>query len=69
MFFYDFVGFVVVYVLGGWLVLVVVLLLGSCNGCYCDGKLVVMVLLSILFLVLGLWILIIGWFGFNVMSV
>ena len=66
--FHDFAGSVVVHALGGWLALAAVLLLGSRNGRYRDGKLVAMAPSSIPFLALGSWILIIGWFGFNVMS-
>ncbi|MCB2527012.1 ammonium transporter, partial [Listeria monocytogenes] len=61
-------GSVGVHALGGWLALAAVLLLGSRNGRYRDGKLVAMAPSSIPFLALGAWILSIGWFGFNVMS-
>lgn len=68
--FYDFVGLVVVYVFGGWVVLLVVLLFGVCYGCYVkDGWIVVYLLLNILFFVFGVWVFVVGWFGFNVMSV
>ncbi|MGV8218808.1 ammonium transporter, partial [Pseudomonas aeruginosa] len=40
--FHDFAGSVVVHALGGWLALAAVLLLGSRNGRYRDGKLVAM---------------------------
>jgi Amt family ammonium transporter len=54
--------------MGGWLALGAVLLLGRRNGRYRDGKLVAFAPSNIPFLALGSWILIIGWFGFNVMS-
>ena len=57
--FHDFAGSVVVHALGGWLALAAVLLLGSRNGRYRDGKLVAMAPSSIPFLALGSWILII----------
>jgi Amt family ammonium transporter len=52
----------------GWLAFGAVVLLGRRNGRYRDGKLVAMAPSNIPFLALGSWILIIGWFGFNVMS-
>ena len=44
------------------------LLLGPRNGRYREGRLVAFAPSSIPFLALGSWILIVGWFGFNVMS-
>ncbi|VVP27597.1 Ammonia channel [Pseudomonas fluorescens] len=66
--FHDFAGSVVVHAMGGWLALAAVLLLGPRDGRYRDGKLVAFAPSSIPFLALGSWILIVGWFGFNVMS-
>lgn len=66
--FHDFAGSVVVHAMGGWLALAAVLLLGARNGRYRDGRLVAFAPSSIPFLALGSWILIVGWFGFNVMS-
>lgn len=66
--FHDFAGSVVVHGMGGWLALGAVLLLGRRNGRYRDGKLVAFAPSNIPFLALGSWILIVGWFGFNVMS-
>ncbi|AUZ45598.1 ammonium transporter [Pseudomonas orientalis] len=66
--FHDFAGSVVVHAMGGWLALAAVLLLGSRNGRYREGRLVAFAPSSIPFLALGSWILIVGWFGFNVMS-
>ena len=66
--FHDFAGSVVVHAVGGWLALAAVLLLGSRNGRYRDGRLVAFAPSNIPFLALGSWILIVGWFGFNVMS-
>lgn len=66
--FHDFAGSVVVHAMGGWLALAAVLLLGPRNGRYRDGKLVAFAPSNIPFLALGSWILIVGWFGFNVMS-
>lgn len=66
--FHDFAGSVVVHAMGGWLALAAVLLLGPRRGRYREGRLVAFAPSSIPFLALGSWILIIGWFGFNVMS-
>ncbi|WP_044875038.1 ammonium transporter [Pseudomonas sp. LFM046] len=66
--FHDYAGSVVVHAVGGWLALGAVLLLGHRNGRYRDGRLVAFAPSNIPFLALGSWILIVGWFGFNVMS-
>ncbi|CAE6927875.1 Ammonium transporter [Pseudomonas marincola] len=66
--FHDFAGSVVVHAVGGWLALAAVLLLGRRDGRYREGRLVAFAPSSIPFLALGSWILVIGWFGFNVMS-
>ncbi|WP_145007272.1 ammonium transporter [Pseudomonas oryzihabitans] len=66
--FHDFAGSVVVHAVGGWLALAAVLLLGPRQGRYRDGRLVAFPPSNIPFLALGSWILIVGWFGFNVMS-
>ena len=67
--FHDFAGSVVVRAMGGWIALVAVLLLGARHGRYKkDGRVSAHPPSSIPFLALGSWILIVGWFGFNVMS-
>lgn len=66
--FHDFAGSVVVHAVGGWLAFGAVILLGRRNGRYREGRLVAFAPSNIPFLALGSWILIIGWFGFNVMS-
>lgn len=66
--FHDFAGSVVVHAMGGWLAFGAVTLLGRRNGRYRDGRLVAFAPSNIPFLALGSWILIVGWFGFNVMS-
>lgn len=66
--FHDFAGSVVVHAVGGWLAFAAVLLLGRRDGRYRDGRLVAFAPSNIPFLALGSWILIVGWFGFNVMS-
>ena len=66
--FHDFAGSVVVHAMGGWLALAAGLLLGPRQGRYREGRLVAFAPSSIPFLALGSWILIVGWFGFNVMS-
>jgi Amt family ammonium transporter len=68
--FHDFAGSVVVHAVGGWVGLAAVLMLGARRGRYHkDGGIAgVHPPSSIPFLALGAWILIVGWFGFNVMS-
>lgn len=63
--FHDFAGSVVVHATGGWLALPAILLLGPRLKRYEDNAIKVS---SIPFLALGSWALIVGWFGFNVMS-
>ena len=63
--FHDFAGSVVVHATGGWLALPAILLLGARLKRYDTNSIKVS---SIPFLALGSWILIVGWFGFNVMS-
>ncbi|HEY9163842.1 MAG TPA: ammonium transporter [Magnetovibrio sp.] len=67
--FHDFAGSVVVHAMGGWLALGAVVMLGARQGRYRkDGGLVGIPPSNIPFLALGSWILVVGWFGFNVMS-
>lgn len=64
--FHDFAGSVVVHSLGGWIALPAVLILGERKGRYKSHFNTQPNNVS--HLVLGSWILIVGWFGFNVMS-
>ena len=67
--FHDFAGSVVVHAVGGWIALPAVLLLGARSNRYRkDGAMSAHPPSSIPFLALGAWILIVGWFGFHVMS-
>ena len=67
--FHDFAGSVVVHAVGGWIGLTAVLALGPRRGRYGkDGRITSHPPSSIPFLALGSWILVVGWFGFNVMS-
>ena len=67
--FHDFAGSVVVHAVGGWIGLAAVLLLGARRGRYTrEGSISAHPPSSIPFLALGAWILVVGWFGFNVMS-
>ena len=63
--FHDFAGSVVVHATGGWLALPAIILLGARIKRYETNSIKVS---SIPFLALGSWVLIVGWFGFNVMS-
>lgn len=67
--FHDFAGSAVVHLVGGWIALSAVLLLGPRHGRYKrDNRISSHPPSSIPFLALGSWVLIVGWFGFNVMS-
>jgi len=66
--FHDFAGSVVVHAFGGWTALAAVLLLGARHDRYSRGRPAIHPPSSIPFLALGAWILMVGWFGFNVMS-
>ena len=67
--FHDFAGSVVVHAVGGWVALPAILLLGARRGRYnSQGGISAHPPSSIPFLALGAWILVVGWFGFNVMS-
>lgn len=64
--FHDFAGSVVVHSIGGWIALPAMIILGARTGRYKKGFSTRPNNIS--YLVLGSWILIVGWFGFNVMS-
>ncbi|MEN8906734.1 MAG: ammonium transporter [Clostridiales bacterium] len=64
--FHDFAGSVVVHSIGGWIALTAIITLGARKGRY-SGSFDTRPS-NIPFLALGSWILIVGWFGFNVMS-
>ena len=67
--FHDFAGSIVVHAVGGWIALPAVWLLGARFNRYRkDGGISAHPPSSIPFLALGSWILVVGWFGFNVMS-
>lgn len=66
--FHDFAGSVVVHAVGGWIGLVALSLLGCRRGRVRNGQITGFAPSSIPWLALGAWILIVGWFGFNVMS-
>ncbi|MFH1714943.1 MAG: ammonium transporter [Elusimicrobiota bacterium] len=63
--FHDFAGSAIVHATGGWLALPAILLLGARKRRFESEGIRIS---SIPFLALGSWILIVGWFGFNVMS-
>ncbi len=63
--FHDFAGSAVVHATGGWLALPAILLLGARKRRFESSSIRIS---NIPFLALGSWILIVGWFGFNVMS-
>lgn len=64
--FHDFAGSVVVHSIGGWIALPAILILGARKGRYTSHFNTQPNNIS--HLVLGSWILVVGWFGFNVMS-
>lgn len=67
--FHDFAGSMVVHGVGGFIALAAILHLGARKGRYTkEGMISAHPPSSIPFLALGSWILIVGWFGFNLMS-
>ena len=66
--FHDFAGRVVVHAVGGWIGLVALILLGTRRGRVRGHQIFSFAPSNIPMLALGSWILIVGWFGFNVMS-
>jgi len=66
--FHDFAGSVVVHSVGGWIAFAAIMVLGSRQGRYRDGRVIAFAPSNIPFLALGSWVLTVGWFGFNVMS-
>lgn len=67
--FHDFAGSIVVHAMGGWIALGAVIMLGARHGRYrANGEMIGIPPSNIPFLALGSWILVVGWFGFNVMS-
>lgn len=66
--FHDYAGSVVVHAMGGWLALPAILLLGPRMGRYSNGESRPLPIHSIPFVSLGSWLLMVGWFGFNVAS-
>ncbi len=65
---HDFAGSGLIHLLGGVMALAAVIILGPRMGRVKNGKLVAIPPSNIPFLALGTWILVFGWFGFNVMS-
>jgi Amt family ammonium transporter len=67
--FHNFAGSVVVHAMGGWLALAGIVVLGPRLGRYgANGSSHPFPPSNIPYLALGSWMLIVGWFGFNVMS-
>src|SRR3990172_8036462 len=66
--FHDYAGSVVVHAMGGWLALPAMMILGPRIGRWVHGRSNPLPMHSIPFISLGSWLLMIGWFGFNVGS-
>ena len=66
--YHDYAGSGVIHLLGGFLGLMAIIIIGPRNGKYKKSKAVAIPPSNIPFLALGTWILCFGWFGFNVMS-
>lgn len=62
---YDLAGSTVIHSTGGWVLLAAILVIGSRNGRYVKGKVRVIPASNIPLVVLGTFLLWIGWFGFN----
>lgn len=63
--FYDFAGSTLVHSVGGWGALIGIALLGPRIGKYVDGKVVDKPVSSVPLAVMGVFLLWLGWFGFN----
>jgi len=63
--FYDFAGSTIVHSLGGWAALAGVIVLGPRIGKYVDGKIIPIPGHSIPLATIGVFLLWLGWFGFN----
>ena len=63
--FYDFAGSTLVHSVGGWAALAGVLLLGPRLGKYCNGKIRPIMGHNLPLAMLGVFLLWLGWFGFN----
>lgn len=63
--FYDFAGSSLVHSVGGWGALIGIALLGARKGKYVDGKVVDKPGSSVPLAVIGVFLLWLGWFGFN----
>lgn len=66
--FHDYAGSVVVHAMGGWLALPAILIIGPRVGRMVNGVRKDFLAHSIPWLALGSWLLVVGWFGFNVAS-
>lgn len=66
--FHDYAGSVVVHAMGGWLALPAIILLGPRMGRYVNGQSRPLQIHSVPYVALGSWLLMVGWFGFNVAS-
>ncbi len=67
--FHDYAGSVVVHAMGGWIALPAIMILGPRLGRYRhNGQSDPPPIHSIPYLALGSWLLMVGWFGFNVAS-
>ena len=63
--FYDFAGSTVVHSVGGWAALAGIIILGPRLGKYVDGKVIDKPGSSVPLAVIGVFLLWLGWFGFN----
>ncbi len=62
---YDLAGSTVIHSTGGWALLAAIMVIGARKGRYVDGKIRVIPASNIPLVVLGAFLLWIGWFGFN----
>lgn len=63
--FYDFAGSTIVHSVGGWAALAGVIILGPRIGKYADGKILPLPGHSMPLATIGVFLLFLGWFGFN----
>lgn len=66
--FHDYAGSEVVHAMGGWLALVAIIVIGPRADRVVNGVKNALPIHNVLWMSMGSWLLVVGWFGFNVAS-